>query len=212
MRDVVMATDYLRDPKAIYEASFRTVRAEADLDRFPDDIADVAVRLIHACGIPAIAADIAFTADAVTAGRRALSAGQPILVDANMVAAGIIRRHLSVNSIICALDDEGVADDAIRLKTTRSAAAVDRWVPHLEGAIVAVGNAPTALYRLLELVDEGAPKPAVILGFPVGFVGAAESKAALSARTDLDFITLQGRIGGSAIASAAVNALAAGLG
>lgn len=207
-----MATDYLRDPKAIYEASFRTVRAEADLDRFPDDIADVAVRLIHACGIPAIAADIAFTADAVTAGRRALSAGQPILVDANMVAAGIIRRHLSVNSIICALDDEGVADDAIRLKTTRSAAAVDRWVPHLEGAIVAVGNAPTALYRLLELVDEGAPKPAVILGFPVGFVGAAESKAALSARTDLDFITLQGRIGGSAIASAAVNALAAGLG
>lgn len=204
--------EYLKDPAAIYAKSFETVRAEASLARFPDDVADVVVRLIHACGIPAIADDIAFTGGAVDVGRRALKSGAPIFVDANMVAAGIIRRHLTGNEIICTLDDDGVADDAKRGATTRSAAAVERWVSRLDGAVVAIGNAPTALFRLLELIANGAPKPAVVLGFPVGFVGAAESKDALAESSlELEFITLKGRIGGSAIASAAVNALAGGL-
>jgi len=204
--------EYLKDPAAIYAQSFETVRREAALERFPDDVAEVVVRLIHACGMPAIADDIAFTPGAVAAGRKALAAGAPVLVDANMVGAGIIRRHLNANAVICTLDDDGVADDAKRGGTTRSAAAVDRWVQNLDGAVVAIGNAPTALFRLLELVEEGAPKPAVVLAFPVGFVGAAESKAALAASTlGLDFITLKGRVGGSAIASAGVNALAGGL-
>lgn len=204
---------YLKDPAAIYAQSFATVRAEAQLERFPNDLAEVVVRLIHACGMPAIADDIGFTADAVAAGRAALKSGAPILVDANMVGAGIIRRHLSANAIICMLDDAGVAEDAKARATTRSAAAVDRWLPHLAGSVVAIGNAPTALFRLLELLQDGAPKPAVILGFPVGFVGAAESKDALAADpSGVPFVTLKGRVGGSAIASAAVNALAAGLG
>jgi len=204
--------DYIKDPAAIYAKSFETVRGEARLDRFPDDLSDVVIRLIHACGMPAIADDIAFTSNAVSAGRDALISGKPILADANMVAAGIIQRHLSGNDIICTLDDDGVADDAKNQQTTRSAAAVDRWIPRLGGAIVAIGNAPTALFRLLELIHDGVPKPAVVLGFPVGFVGAAESKDAL-ALNDLgvEFITLKGRVGGSAIASACVNALAAGL-
>lgn len=209
---MIMASAYLKDPAAIYAQSFATVRAEAHLQRFPDDVAELVVRLIHACGMPAIADDIAFSSDAVSAGRAALKSGAPILVDANMVGAGIIRRHLSDNAIICALDDDGVAGDAKAKATTRSAVAVERWVPNLAGAVVAIGNAPTALFRLLELLGEGAPTPAVILGFPVGFVGAAESKAALAeSASGVPFITLQGRIGGSAIASAAVNALAAGL-
>jgi len=204
--------EYLKDPAAIYAQSFETVRREAALDRFPDDVAEVVVRLIHACGIPAIADDIAFTPGAVAAGRKALSSGASILVDANMVGAGIIRRHLDGNPVICTLDDEGVADDAKRDATTRSAAAVNRWAPHLDGAVAVIGNAPTALFRLLELIEGGAPKPAVVLGFPVGFVGAAESKDALAANTlGLEFITLKGRVGGSAIASAGVNALAGGL-
>ncbi len=205
--------DYLRDPDAIYRQSFATVRVEADLARFPADVAEVAVRLIHACGIPAIAADIAFTADAVAAGRRALQAGRPILVDARMVEAGIIRTRLPAdNSVICTLDDMGVRDRAKAAATTRSAAAVELWTPYLEGAVVCIGNAPTALFRLLELLADGAPRPAVVLGFPVGFVGAAESKEALIADgSGLDYLTLRGRIGGSAIASAAVNALAGGL-
>ncbi|MGJ3261230.1 MAG: precorrin-8X methylmutase [Rhodospirillales bacterium] len=204
--------EYLKDPAAIYAQSFETVRAEAALDRFSPDVADVVVRLIHACGMPGIAADIACTDGVVDAGRAALKQGAPILVDANMVAAGIIRRHLDGNEIISTLDADGVAEDAKRQGTTRSAAAVERWVPRLEGAIVAIGNAPTALFRLLELIAEGAPKPAAVLGFPVGFVGAAESKDALADNTlGLEFITLRGRIGGSAIASAAVNALAGGL-
>ncbi|MBO6518472.1 MAG: precorrin-8X methylmutase [Rhodospirillales bacterium] len=203
---------YLKDPAAIYAKSFETVRAEVSLARFPDGVTDVVVRLIHACGIPAIADDIAFTDRVVDAGRDALKSGAPIFVDANMVAAGIIRRHLTGNEIVCTLDDDGVADDAKRGATTRSAAAVERWVPRLEGAVVAIGNAPTALFRLLELIADGAPKPAVVLGFPVGFVGAAESKDALAKSTlGLEYITLNGRIGGSAIASAAVNALAGGL-
>ncbi len=204
--------EYLKDPAAIYAKSFATVRAEAALDRFPEDVAEVVVRLIHACGIPRIADDIAYTAGAVSAGRGALKSGAPIFVDANMVAAGIIRRHLSNNEIICTLDDEGVADDAQHDRTTRSAAAVARWLPRLDGAVVVIGNAPTALFRLLEMIEDGAPKPAVVLGFPVGFVGAAESKDALAANAlGIEFITLKGRVGGSAIASAAVNALAGGL-
>ncbi|MCK5777704.1 MAG: precorrin-8X methylmutase [Rhodospirillales bacterium] len=204
--------EYLKDPAAIYAKSFATVRAEAALDRFPEDVAEVVVRLIHACGIPRIADDIAYTDGAVSAGRGALKSGAPIFVDANMVAAGIIRRHLSSNEIICTLDDEGVADDAQHDRTTRSAAAVARWLPRLDGAVVAIGNAPTALFRLLEMIEDGAPKPAVVLGFPVGFVGAAESKDALAANAlGIEYITLKGRVGGSAIASAAVNALAGGL-
>lgn len=204
--------DYIKDPAAIYAKSFEMVRHEARLERFPEDIGETVIRLIHACGMPEIADDIAFTDTAVQAGREALKNGAPIFTDANMVAAGIIRRHLSGNDIICTLDDDGVADDAKTMKTTRSAAAVDRWVPRLEGAIVVIGNAPTALFRLLELIQEGVPKPAVVLGFPVGFVGAAESKDALASnQMGLEFLTLQGRIGGSAIASASVNALAAGL-
>jgi len=201
--------EYLKDPAAIYEQSFRTVRAEANLARFPDDVAEVVVRLIHACGMPAIADDIAFTPDAVTAGRAALVAGKPILVDAAMVGAGIIRRHLGGNDVICTLDAPGVADDAKALGTTRSAAAVERWLPHLAGAVVAIGNAPTALFHLLEMIEAGAPKPAVVLGFPVGFVGAAESKDALMrAGLGIPYITLPGRDGGSALAAAAVNGLA----
>ncbi len=204
--------DYIKDPAAIYAKSFETVRGEARLGRFPDDLSDIVIRLIHACGMPTIADDIAFTANAVSAGRRALNSGAPIFADANMVAAGIIQRHLTGNDIVCTLDDDGVADDAKKHQTTRSAAAVDRWIPRLDGAIVAIGNAPTALFRLLELIHEGAPKPAVVLGFPVGFVGAAESKDALALNDlGIEFITLKGRIGGSAIASASVNALAAGL-
>ena len=203
--------DYLKDPAAIYAQSFETVRAEAALERFPADVAEVVVRLIHACGMPAIADDIAYTAGVVDAGRAALKQGVPVFVDANMVAAGVIRRHLSGNEIICTLDDEGVADDAKRQGTTRSAIAVERWVPRLEGAVVAIGNAPTALFRLLELIGNGAPKPAVVLGFPVGFVGAAESKRALAdAGLGIPFATLHGRRGGSALAAAAVNALSAG--
>ncbi|MDP4796827.1 MAG: precorrin-8X methylmutase, partial [Rhodospirillales bacterium] len=208
---MIMNGTYLKDPAAIYAQSFATVRAEAQLERFPNDLAEVVVRLIHACGMPAIADDIGFTADAVAAGRAALKSGAPILVDANMVGAGIIRRHLSANAIICTLDDAGVAEDAKARATTRSAAAVDRWLPHLAGSVVAIGNAPTALFRLLELLQDGAPKPAVILGFPVGFDGAAESKAALAADPSGEpVVTLTGRVGGCAIASAAVNAVGAG--
>ncbi len=207
-----MPFEYLKDPAAIYAKSFETVRREARLERFPDDLGEVVVRLIHACGMPAIADNIAFTANAVADGRRALMAGAPIFCDATMVASGIIERHLQGNDVICTLDVDGVADDARTHRTTRSATAVDRWFPRLDGAIIAIGNAPTALFRLLELIEGGAPKPAVVLGFPVGFIGAAESKDALAMNTlGIEFITLKGRIGGSAIASAAVNALAAGL-
>ena len=162
--------------------------------------------------MPEIVDDLMFTDNAVSAGRAALTAGAPILIDATMVGAGIIDRHLTNNPIICTLNDEGVADDAAAWGTTRSAAAIDRWQSRLDGAVVAIGNAPTALFRLLEVIAAGAPKPAVILGFPVGFVGAAESKQALiENQWGVEFIALQGRRGGSAMASAAVNALAAGL-
>ena len=212
MDRIGQARAYLKDPDAIYKASFAAIRDEARLEQLPEPLQPVAARLIHACGMPDIVDDLFFATDAVERGRNALDGGRPILVDATMVAAGIISRRLPAdNAIICTLNDERTAALAEEIGTTRSAAAVDLWQPHLEGAIVAIGNAPTALFRLLELLDEGAPRPAAILGFPVGFIGAAESKQALiehpSAPT---FITLRGRRGGSALAAAAVNALAAG--
>ena len=202
--------DYLRNPDEIYRRSFATIRAEADLSTVPADIEPLVIRMIHAAGDPGIVADLAWTTDAATAGRRALTSGAPILVDAEMVASGIIRARLpAANTVLCTLHEPGVAEAARLAGTTRSAAAVERWRPRMEGAIVAIGNAPTALFRLLELLDEGAPKPAVILGFPVGFVGAAESKDALIASSrGVPYLTLRGRRGGSAFAAAAVNALA----
>jgi precorrin-8X/cobalt-precorrin-8 methylmutase len=203
---------YLKDPAEIYALSFETVRAEANLARLADDQCDIAIRLVHACGMPDIVDDLVFTQNAVAAGRAALQTHAPIFIDATMVGAGIIDRHLTENEVVCTLNDEGVDEDAKTWATTRSAAAVDRWSSKLGGAVVAIGNAPTALFRLLELIADGASKPAVVLGFPVGFVGAAESKDALAAnQLGLEFITLRGRRGGSAMASAAVNALAAGL-
>ncbi|MBD2463704.1 precorrin-8X methylmutase [Oscillatoria sp. FACHB-1407] len=202
--------DYLRNGDDIYRKSFAIIRAEADLSRLPDDLALVAVRLIHACGMTDIVDDLAASPDAAIAGRDALTAGAPILCDSQMVANGITRKRLPAdNEIICTLNHPEVPAIAQRLQTTRSAAALELWRSHLEGSVVAIGNAPTALFHLLELLDEGAPKPALILGFPVGFVGAAESKAELAANSrGVPFITLHGRRGGSAIAAAAVNALA----
>ena len=203
---------YLKDPGEIYALSFETVRAEANLDKLADDQRDIAIRLVHACGMPDIVDDLMFSDSAVTAGKSALASGAPIFIDATMVGAGIINRHLFDNDVLCTLNDKGVADDAKAWGTTRSAAAVDRWQSQLEGAVVSIGNAPTALFRLLELIADGAPKPSVVLGFSVGFVGAAESKQALIDNSSgIEFITLKGRRGGSAMASAAVNALAAGL-
>jgi len=202
--------DYLRDPVEIYRRSFAAIRAEADLAQLPTDLEVVAVRLIHACGMPDIADDLVASDGAVAAGKAALTAGASVLVDSNMVAAGIIRARLPAeNAVICALDDPTVADRARAVGTTRSAAAVELWQDHLEGAVVAIGNAPTALFRLLELIADGAPRPALVLGFAVGFVGAAESKDALIGFGDgLDYIAVRGRRGGSAMAAAAVNALA----
>ena len=209
------ALDYLRDPAAIYEASFAAIRREASeaLAALPADARDLAIRLVHSCGMPDILADLRLSEGAVAAGRAALLRGAPILCDAAMVAPGIIRRHLPAgNPILCRLGDPAVAPLAARLGTTRSAAQVDNWDDVLAGSVVAIGNAPTALFRLLERLDAGAPKPALILGFPVGFVGAAESKAALAADPrGLPFVTLLGRRGGSALAASAVNALAGGL-
>lgn len=204
---------YEKDPAAIYAASFATVRAEARLDRFATDIQPLMTRLIHSCGMVEIADRLAYAADAVAAGTAALQAGKPVLCDCEMVGAGIIRRYLPAdNKVIVTLNEPGVSARARSIGNTRSAAAVELWAPHLDGAVVAIGNAPTALFHLLELLDAGAPKPAVILGFPVGFIGAAESKAELAANPrGCPFVALRGRRGGSAMASAAVNALAAGL-
>lgn len=202
--------DYLRDPDAIYRQSFATIRAEADLTGIPPDLQGVAVRVIHAAGDPAIARELAWSEGAAAAGRQALAHGAPILVDTNMVAMGIIRARLpNGNPVICALDEPALADAARMAGTTRSAAAIERLRDRLEGSVVVIGNAPTALFRLLELLDEGAPRPALIAGFPVGFVGAAESKDALIAHPGgVPFIALRGRRGGSAMAAACVNALA----
>lgn len=202
--------DYIRNGNDIYRKSFAIIRAEADLNQLSDDLAHVAVRLIHACGMTDIVSDLAASSDAVKVGRSALAAGASIFCDSQMVANGITRKRLPANNeIICTLNQLEVLELSQRINNTRSAAAVDLWKPRFAGAVVAIGNAPTALYRLLELLDERAPKPALILGFPVGFVGAAEAKAELASNSrGVPFITLHGRRGGSAIAAAAVNALA----
>ena len=201
---------YLRDGAAIYERSFAIIRAEADLARFSAEEAEVAVRMIHACGLVEAARHIVFGGNFVTAARGALAAGAPIFCDAEMVAHGITRARLpAANDVICTLNDPRVRPLAAKLGTTRSAAALDLWRERLAGAIVAIGNAPTALFRLLDLIDGGAPKPAAILGIPVGFVGAAESKDALAADPrGVPFLIVRGRIGGSAMTAAAINALA----
>lgn len=206
---IAAPADYIRDGAEIYRRSFAIIRREADLARFTPEEERVAVRIIHACGLVETAADIAFAPGAAAAGIAALADGAPILCDAGMVADGVTRARLPAgNEVVCTLRDPRVADLAARLGTTRTAAALELWADRLAGAVVAIGNAPTALFRLLELIDAGAPRPAAILGMPVGFVGAAESKAALAARADLAWIVVHGRRGGSAMAAAAVNALA----
>jgi len=202
--------DYIRDGAAIYERSFAIIRAEADLTRFAPDEAEIAVRMIHACGQVTAAECIEFAPGLVAAARGALVRGAPILCDAEMVAHGVTRARLPAkNEVICTLRDSRVPELATKLGTTCSAAALELWRDRLEGAVVAIGNAPTALFRLLEMLDEGAPKPAAILGIPVGFVGAAESKEALAANPrGVPYLIVRGRIGGSAMTAAAVNALA----
>ncbi|MBS4010500.1 MAG: precorrin-8X methylmutase [Roseovarius sp.] len=204
---------YEKNPSAIYEMSFATVRQEARLDRFGPGMESLAIRLIHACGMVEVADRLAFSSGAYAAGHAAFQAGAPVFCDCEMVGAGIIRRYLPCNNeVIVTLNDPRVPGIAAEIGNTRSAAAVELWAERLEGAVVAIGNAPTALFHLLELLDLGAPRPALILGFPVGFVGAAESKAELADNPrGCEFVALRGRRGGSAMASAAVNALAAGL-
>jgi precorrin-8X/cobalt-precorrin-8 methylmutase len=200
---------YNRDADAIYRESFAIIRAEADLDRIPPDLEALAVRVAHACGMPDVIDDLLFSPDAGSAGQRALAAGAAILCDGRMSAEGITRRRLPAdNAVVCTLDDPRVPALARALGNTRTAAAMELWRQQLAGAVVVIGNAPTALFRLLEMLDDGAPRPALILGFPVGFVGAAESKQALAADSrGVPYVTLRGRRGGSAMAAAAVNAL-----
>ncbi|MDH3593991.1 MAG: precorrin-8X methylmutase [Rhodospirillales bacterium] len=204
--------DYLRDPGEITRRSFDLVRAETDLSGLPEELAAVAVRLVHACGLPEIIDRLAWNGSVASAAQDALAAGAPVLADCRMLAEGVTRGRLPAdNDVLCTLQDPTVPDLARRQATTRSAAAVELWQPRLDGAVVAIGNAPTALYRLLELLHAGGPRPAAILAFPVGFVGAAESKEALiEAALDIPYLTLRGRLGGSALAAAAVNAVAAG--
>ena len=200
---------YLRDGTASYERSFAIIRAEADLSRFSSEEAGVVVRMIHACGVVEAAQDIVFGNDLVAAARGALARGAPILCDSEMVGRGITRARLPArNEVICTLNDPRVVGLAQRLATTRSAAALDLWAERIAGAVIAVGNAPTALFRLLEVISAGAPRPAAIIGMPVGFVGAAESKEALADYGKVPFLIVRGRKGGSAMAVAAVNALA----
>lgn len=200
--------DYIRDGAEIYRRSFATIRAEADLTRFPEDVSAVVVRMIHACGMVDLAADIGYSPRVVAAARDALHQGAPILCDAQMVASGITRARLPKdNDVICTLNDPRVPALATQLGNTRSAAAIDLWIDRLGGAVVAIGNAPTTLFRLLDLIADGAPRPAAVIGVPVGFIGAAESKLAL-AESDLEHLVVHGRRGGSAMAVAAVNALA----
>ncbi|ALE56850.1 MAG: precorrin-8X methylmutase [Paraburkholderia graminis] len=202
--------DYIRDGQEIYRQSFATIRAEADLSRIPADLEKLAVRVIHACGMVDVIGDLAFSPNAGTEGRLALAQGAPILCDAGMVAQGITRARLPANNdVICTLTHEDVPDLARELGNTRSAAALELWRPRLAGSVVVIGNAPTALFHLLDMLDAGAPKPALILGFPVGFVGAAESKAMLAGDSrGVPYVVVHGRRGGSAMAAAAVNALA----
>jgi precorrin-8X/cobalt-precorrin-8 methylmutase len=206
----VSGFEYVKDGAEIYRRSFATIRAEAALGHLPADVAQVAVRMIHACGMTDLVADLQWSPNVVKNARAALQDGAPILCDAQMVAAGITRKRLPAeNQVICTLSDPGVPELARRLGTTRSAAAVDLWQDHLAGSVVAIGNAPTTLFRLLELIAAGAPRPAAILGIPVGFIGAAESKDALAANElGLEYLVVRGRRGGSAITAAAVNAIA----
>jgi precorrin-8X/cobalt-precorrin-8 methylmutase len=202
--------DYIRDGQEIYRRSFAIIRSEANLARIPPDLEKLAVRVIHACGMVDVVDDLEFSAGAGGAGRTALASGAPILCDARMVAEGITRARLPAgNRVICTLHDEGVAEAARRVGNTRSAVALESWREHLAGSVVVIGNAPTALFYLLEMLDAGAPKPALILGFPVGFVGALESKAMLAQDSrGVPFVSVRGRRGGSAMAAAAINALA----
>jgi precorrin-8X/cobalt-precorrin-8 methylmutase len=201
--------NYIRDGAEIYRNSFAIIRAEADLSRFEAVEEKVAVRIIHACGMTDIANDIEMSPTFAPGARTALLEGAPILCDAKMVAHGITRSRLpKSNQVICTLDDPAVARLAAKIGNTRSATALELWRPHLEGAVVAIGNAPTSLFRLLEMLDEGAPLPAAIIGVPVGFVGAAESKEVLRLQSRVPFLVVRGRRGGSAMAVAAINALA----
>jgi precorrin-8X/cobalt-precorrin-8 methylmutase len=201
--------DYIRDGAEIYRRSFAVIRHEADLARFTVEEERVAVRIIHSCGIVEVAADLAFSPGAALAGIAALAAGAPILCDAKMVSNGVTRARLPRdNEVICTLDMPSVPALAAELQTTRTAAAMELWREKLGGAVVAIGNAPTALFRLLELLDEGAPKPACVIGMPVGFVGAAESKESLIADGRVPCLVVRGRMGGSAMTAATINALA----
>ncbi|WP_345816335.1 precorrin-8X methylmutase [Paraburkholderia sp. PREW-6R] len=203
-------SEYIRDGQEIYRRSFAIIRAEAELSRIPADLEKLAVRVIHACGMVDVVDDLAFSAGAGTAGRAALARGAPILCDAGMVAQGVTRARLRAkNEVICTLMHDSVPSLAREIGNTRSAAALELWRPHLAGSVVVIGNAPTALFHLLDMLEAGAPQPALVLGFPVGFVGAAESKAALAEnRVGVPYVVVHGRRGGSAMAAAAVNALA----
>ncbi|MCX6479237.1 MAG: precorrin-8X methylmutase [Mycobacterium sp.] len=202
--------DYLRDAGEIYRQSFATIRAEADLSRFPDDVARVVVRMIHTCGQVDLSEHVAFTPGVVTATHAALAAGAPILCDASMVAAGITAARLPAgNEVVSLVTDPRAAELAARRDTTRSAAGVELWAETMGGAVLAIGNAPTALFRLLELIDDGVPAPVAVLGGPVGFVGSDQSKQELIDNPrGMDYLVVQGRRGGSAMAAAAVNAIA----
>jgi precorrin-8X/cobalt-precorrin-8 methylmutase len=202
--------DYIRDGAEIYRRSFATIRTETDLSGMPPGVARVAVRMIHACGMVDLVDDLAWSPGVVTAAREALLAGAPVLCDAMMVASGVTRRRLPAdNEVLCMLGDPRVPELAARMGTTRSAAALELWRDRLDNAVVAIGNAPTALFRLLEMVEEGAGRPAAVLGVPVGFIGAAESKTALAEHpSGLEHLVVHGRRGGSAMAAAAVNAIA----
>ena len=206
--------EYEKDPKAIYRQSFEMIKDALGEDNIPIDVGPVAQRLIHACGMTDIVNNLFYSNRAGEIGRDALQAGASILCDSEMVSAGIIRNILPAeNNVVCTLNDPPTPALAKKIMTTRSAAALNLWLPHLEGSIVAIGNAPTALFRLMEMISDGAPRPALILGFPVGFIGAAESKQALvdyAGYLEISFITVKGRRGGSAMASAAVNAIAGG--
>ncbi|QVQ50544.1 precorrin-8X methylmutase [Spiractinospora alimapuensis] len=202
-------TDYIRDGAEIYRRSFATIRAEADLTALPEDVSQVTVRMIHACGMVDLVTDVDYSPDVVSAARTALDAGAPILCDAEMVASGVTRARLPRdNEVVCTLRAPGVPELAEKLGTTRSAAAMELWRDRLDGSVVAVGNAPTSLFRLLELIAAGAGTPAAVIGVPVGFIGAAESKRALAEAGVAPYLVVHGRRGGSALASAAINAIA----
>ncbi|WP_367129788.1 precorrin-8X methylmutase [Saccharothrix sp. HUAS TT1] len=203
-------TSYVKDGAEIYRRSFATIRAEADLARFPEDVARVVVRMIHACGMVDLVGDVGFSPAVVRDARAALLAGAPVLCDAQMVAAGVTRRRLPAdNEVVCTLSDPRVPGLAAEMGNTRSAAALELWRDRLDGAVVAIGNAPTALFHLLDMVAAGAPRPAAVLGVPVGFIGAAESKDALAANAlGLEHLVVRGRRGGSAMTAAAINAIA----